>query len=118
MENNINSSNTPKAEMTLEWVASKIDAIINDNAYIADAIKTLTLMDSDGHNSKAEAIHEVVQARESTNRETLKFLEKIYDGLKSPSVNPETVIKQIDIAELAELMDGAEIVEVIKAMMH
>ena len=118
-EQNVNSVTAP--EMTSEWIAAKIDAIINDNAYIADAIRSLTLMDSDGHNSKAEALHQVVNAREATNRETLKFLEKIYDGLKPSSttvVNPGYMLQHIDLAELAEHMDSTDLVELVKAVVR
>jgi len=116
-EQNVNSVTAP--EMTLEWVAAKIDAIINDNAYIADAISSLNLMDSDGHNSKAEALHQVVNAREATNRETLKFLEKIYDGLNpAPAANPSQIMQHIDLAELAEHMNSTDLVELMKAIVR
>ena len=116
-----NNNNRPKSsqnapEMSLEWVMAKMDVIIHDNAYIADTLKALNLMDSDGHNSKAQALGEVIQAREATNRETLRFLEKIYDGLKPIPVDPGSVLKHLDVTALSNNLESEHVVEIVRAL--
>ena len=119
MSSTANNNNHPKqeqGEMTLEWVAAKMDAIIHDNAHIADTLKALNLMDSDGHNSKAQALGEVIQAREATNHQTLKFLEKIYDGLKPTPKDSCDALKHMDLTALSENLESEHVVEIVKAL--
>ena len=118
--------NTPRtAEHSMEWVLAKIDAIIHDNEYIMGAIKTLRDMPTEdlrgaAYGGKAEAIAETAKAREATNQQTLKFLEKIYDGLKpTPSDNRIEVLNNIDLVGLASQMDdGEQIVELVKTLIR
>ena len=71
---------------TMEYVLSRIDKIINDNAYIHDAIDAIRNMTSSSPNyagdSRGEAIADTVQAREMTNQQLIRLLEKMYDDLK------------------------------------
>ena len=114
--------NTPQpAELSVEWVMAKMDAIMRDNAHLTDAMNALRNMEPENlvgasYGGKAEAIAESVKAREATNQQTLKFLEKIYDGLKPVQPDPARVLNSIDITALAELMDGDEIVELVKTL--
>ena len=56
-----------------------------------------------GSAQKAEAIGAVVKCRETTNQQTLRFLEKIYDDLKPPkSFGPFALSKFEGIKELLE----------------
>ena len=104
-----------KAELTIEWIVAKMDEIIRDNAHIVDSLKALKLMDTNGHNSKAEAISRVVAAREDTNKQSLRLLEKIYDGLK-PTASNQDLIKHIDLVGLAESLESEHVVEIVKAL--
>ena len=104
-------------EMSMEWVMAKMDAIIHDNAYLTDAIKTLQDMQTNGHDSKAQSLGEVIHAREETNRQTLKFLEKIYDGLvPAPKPGPIETLHQIGKCQLADYMSSEDLLEMIKVI--
>ena len=113
----------PKVEMSLEWVMARTDAIINDNAHI-DAIKTLTVLESDGGlGSRAHAICGVVEAHEATNQQTLRFLEKMYDDLKPQSekvdrtdVDRAAMLSNIDLTALAENLESEHVVDIVKAI--
>jgi len=106
-------------EMSMEWVMAKMDAIIHNNQYLTNAIETLHSMTTNGHDSKAQALGEAIAAREETNRQTLKFLEKIYDGLKPaplPPADPGAMLKHIDMCELAEHMNSEDLVEMMRVI--
>ena len=104
-------------EMSLEWVMAKMDAIFHDNVHIAESLKILQRpMDERGMHS--QAIAEVIQAREATNREALKFLEKIYDGLKPvPTViDTGSILKGLDLTGLSENLESQHVVDIVKAI--
>ena len=71
--------------ISLEGIVARIDAIIQDKEHIASAFNALLsdLPDSTGY--RARALGEIVSARESTNRQMLQLLEKIYNDLNQPN---------------------------------
>ena len=91
------------AGLSMDWVLQRIDKIINDTEYVRDAMDQLADMntgavsDDIGSAQKAEAIGEVVRHRETTNQQTLKFLEKMYDDLKSQRPSESTVQEKLSI---------------------
>ena len=110
-----------ETELSMEWVLAKMEAIIHDNAHIAGAIKAITDMRPHGEhdlatNSKASSMAEVVAARESTNRQVLKFLEKIYDDLSLSSPSKETFMKSLDLVGLSENLESQHVVDIVKAL--
>jgi len=126
MDNEINSNGPRPVQaveahstapaMTLEWVAARMDAIIQDTAHITETIKALNLMDANGHNSKAQSMGEVAQAREATNRQTLKFLEKVYDDLRPTPVDSASMLKHLDFGHICENLESEHVVEIIKTI--
>lgn len=67
--------------LTIEWVMRHIDMIIKDTEYIKQAVFAL---DSASDRGLGVGIGNLVEARENTNQQTLRLLEKMYDDLKPP----------------------------------
>ena len=79
-------------EMTVADILTRINNIINQTSYITSAFESLVQMgDGDSGNcgapgnimgkAKADAVAEVVRARETTNQQILRLYEKMYDDL-------------------------------------
>ena len=79
-------------EMTVADILTRINNIINQTGYITSAFESLVQMgDGDSGDcgapgnimgkAKAEAVAEVVQAREATNQQILRLYEKMYDDM-------------------------------------
>ena len=114
------------AEMSLAWVMAKMDTIINDTAHITDTLSALRDMPhTEAHDyagaNKAEAMGKVVQAREETNRQTLRFLEKMYEDLKPRKANPVSMIKEMgahmDVEEMINMLPPADKVAMMREIM-
>jgi len=82
--------------ITAEALLSRIDRIIENTAYIKDAFAILGSIEpvSDhpdyANQSRATALGEIVTAREATNQQTIRLLEKMYDDVK-----PDKVAKNV-----------------------
>ena len=85
-------SNSIFGEMTVADILTRINNIINQTGYITTAFESLVQMgDGDSGDcgapgnimgkAKAEAVAEVVRARETTNQQILRLYEKMYDDL-------------------------------------
>ena len=79
-------------EMTVSDILTRINNIINQTGYITSAFESLVQMgDGDSGDcgspgnimgrAKAEAVAEVVRARETTNQQILRLYEKMYDDM-------------------------------------
>lgn len=79
-------------EMTVADILNRINNIINQTGYITSAFESLVQMgDGDSGDcgspgnimgrAKAEAVAEVVRARETTNQQILRLYEKMYDDM-------------------------------------
>ena len=97
--------------VNLEWVAAKIDAIISDSDHIKSALGNLVTI-TDAH--APTAIAEVVAAREATNQQALKFLEKVYSDLAPAS--PASQLPQLDFNYLADYLESEDVVDLIKTL--
>ena len=86
------SSTNSFGEMTVADILTRINNIINQTGYITSAFESLAKMgDGDSGDcgapgnimgkAKAEAVAEVVRARETTNQQILRLYEKMYDDL-------------------------------------
>ncbi len=72
----------------IAYVLSEIKATREQTAHINEALKMLEAVRSEGHGvvgaqEKAKGIATVVQCRETTNQQALRFYEKLYDDLRS-----------------------------------
>ena len=85
-------SNNIFGEMTVADILTRINDIINQTGYITSAFESLVQMgDGDSGDcgspgnimgrAKAEAVAEVVRARETTNQQILRLYEKMYDDM-------------------------------------
>ena len=97
--------NSPVPILSMDYVLTRMDKIINDTAYLHEAITAVGNMEAaePGVNgscdtSRGEAIKAIVVSREMTNRQTLKLLEKMYDDLKPKELSD-------DILKLKQLTD-------------
>ena len=74
------------SNMTIAEILKRIDWILKDNFYIKNVLSSLekiqTQPNDHGAGMKSNAMAEIVQAREETSRQTLRFLEKMYDDQK------------------------------------
>ena len=79
-------------EMTVNDILTRVNTIINQTGYITSAFESLVQMgDGDSGDcgapgnimgrAKAEAVAEVVRARETTNQQILRLYEKMYDDM-------------------------------------
>ena len=93
--------------LSMEYVLTRIDQIINDTSYIQSTIKALQELPiapypgtgADVANAeRAQALGNVVGSREATNQQLLKLLEKMYDDLKPKELSD-------DILKLKQLTD-------------
>lgn len=99
---------TESPRPSIAYVLSRIDRIMNDTAYLHEALDVLKAMaptagpgDLAGA-SRAEAVGNVVTAREETNRKLLELFQKMYDDLKPKK--PSGDVRRIN--ELAEALTG------------
>ena len=96
--------NSAAPVLSMDYVLTRIDKIINDTAYLHEAIATVGKMEAaqPGMNgcdtSRGDAIKTIVVSRETTNQQTLKLLEKMYDDLKPKELTD-------DILKLKQLTD-------------
>ncbi len=70
----------------MAYVLTRMDRIIDDTAYLREAIQAVEenrpSMNALADCSRGEAIQAIVQSREATNQQILRLLEKMYDDLK------------------------------------
>ncbi len=123
MSENINITIENEAEMieeaaamegsskyNLDWVLTQIETIQNDTSYLNEAITNLSHIDDRCDNpgapvnlsgqAKAQAIEEMIRAREATNQKLLGIYEKMYADLADTSADDKLEI-------LAELTGDA-----------
>jgi hypothetical protein len=85
------------SRISAEAILERIDAIRSDSTYIFEAIGAIK--DMEGFESKPgaaedtrpKAISTIIQARETTNQQALRLLEKMYDDMRPsrPSAEPD-----------------------------
>ena len=90
-------------KLSIEYVLSRIDAILNDTEHIHKAIKEIPIIpmnsNSDCAGQKANAIAETVQSRETTNQQLIRLLEKMYDDL-NPKESSEEMTQFQQLADI------------------
>lgn len=125
MNENIVKSNEDQAlELTMQYVLSRIDLIMNDKSHIheaIDAIRNMEINEGPGGDEfeKAKAISSAAQSRETTNQQLLKLFEKMYDDLKV-SVESEEQKKVRTITRMLGEMSlpPDEMTDTIQSVIH
>lgn len=86
-------------EPTMQYVLSRIDMILQDTGHIHNAINSIkdmpvndSPMGGSGDSSKADAIGNTIQSRETTNQQLIKFLEKMYEDIRSQNQSQNSVV--------------------------
>lgn len=112
----MDNNNAKNGEITLEWVMSKMETILNDNNHITDSLAKISQINpSNGPDCQAEAIASIITAREATNQQMLRLLEHIYNDLTPKA--PNTVELMISsLASLASQMNSEDVAEIVKSI--
>lgn len=105
------ATDVTESVMTLDWICAKIESVINDNAHIKEALAGFK-----SHGDISGSLGMLVAAREETNQQTLRLLERMYNDLnKKPSavhsVGSVNLLKSIDLNHAVELMDSDDIAD-------
>lgn len=86
---------TPAPTLSMEYVLTRIDRILNDTQHIRATLEVLASMppaqgpgDIAGQ-AKADAMGRIVEQREKTNQQLISLLEKMYDDLKPKEPSDE-----------------------------
>ena len=105
MDNNINAGvKEQQSKLTLVQILQRIDKIIDDTAYLSEAVEAIKQMEGfklepyAPQDARPSSIAEIVKAREKTNQQTLRILENMYDDL-----NPERPDREA--ARFAQISD-------------
>ncbi len=103
VEQNANENNQ---EITVKYILEQIKKIHEDSKYVYDALEKLDSVKSScsndiGAQAKAQAIETVVQCRETTNQQMLKFYEKLYDDLMTREL--DRAAKKIELKKTTML---------------
>ena len=112
MSENINTNvttneNNNNQEITVKYILEQIEKIRSDSKYIYDALEKLegvalsATAGDIGAQAKAQAIETVVQCRETTNQQMLKFYEKLYDDLMTQEL--DRAAKKIELKKTTML---------------
>jgi hypothetical protein len=80
-----------KPELTMEWVLTRFDKIMNDTEYFDEAINRISLLKpsiTGANDSIINGIRNTVKAREETNRQLLSMLSMMYAQLNANNPPP------------------------------
>lgn len=104
------------ASLTMEYVLSRIDQILQDNKHIQTAIEAIAGLEpmeqsslSQMPDSRGEAIAQAVSAREETNRKMLDILREMYQDLSPVSAKDSETVQKLD--KLTEVITSLDIDE-------
>ena len=86
-------------------ILDSIDAITRDKSYIHEALIAFK-----EKGDPAGSIGDLAKARESTNRQALMLLEKMYDGIKPPQ-SQRNFLESIDINHIIPHMDSDDVAD-------
>lgn len=85
------------SQLSMEYILSRIDRIIADTGHVNMAMSALENMPvnispegGSGDQAKAQAVADSVKAREATNQQIIRLLEKMYDDIKPKPLDRET----------------------------
>ncbi len=100
---------TKASALTMDYVLTRIDKVLNDTDYIQSTLIALEDISFEGPGDiasaqKAEAIGEIVKCREATNQKLLSLYEKMYEDLKPSKAHASFVPK--DFKELFALANS------------
>jgi len=111
---NHNENATP-ANPTMEWVMQRIEQVIGNTEYIKQAFTsfeaTMTAAAGEFYEGDigkvSQTFSDAIKSRETTNQQTLKLLEKMYEDLKPPKPGEQRMSEADRLTKIAEIVDKA-----------
>ena len=112
-------------EYSIPYVLMQIKHIQDDLTHIQDAMQSILNLPVESPVSehvampgvaKAQALANIVQCRETTNQQLLKFYEKMYEDLRGGKAEPRYEYYQRIVSELADKIDADEIENILDAV--
>ncbi len=118
------------AEYSVTGILKRIDSIIKDTAHIHKALESISEIPLQGGKddysaaNKAESVSNIVWARETTNQQLIKLLEKMYDNL-TPYRESEDIVKLRAVVPIieslqsfADYLEADSLAEIIQDIMR
>jgi len=107
-DGNVVSLEKGTPELTIGYILAQMEKIRSDSAHVNEAIKSISEMPGDGHNSRAGALGAAVDAREKTNRKMLEMYEVMYRDLRPEpkEMNRHVQEKMLQVAK--EMIENSE----------
>lgn len=108
MENKIMETGTAgQGKYSIEYCLEQIERIGHQTEYLNQVIEDLRQMESGSCGEKAMALGNIVECRETTNQQMLRFYEKMYEDLKG-SASVDVVRQKTHLQEqLLRSLDSA-----------
>ncbi|MDE7275093.1 MAG: hypothetical protein K2N95_18965 [Lachnospiraceae bacterium] len=105
-ENLVKENPAIENKYSMEYCLEQIERVGHQTEYLNQVIAELRQLGNDSScEAKAKALGTIVQCRETTNQQTLRFYEKMYDDLKGPTT-VDTVSQKSHLQEqLLRIMD-------------
>ena len=113
---------------SLEYVLKQMELVAKDTAYLNNTIAELGKITSSagdiGASEKAQALGQVVNSREETNRKLIEFYQKMYDDVKVVKLSPSESLKQkaldmvIDMINKTQDMDVDRFGDILDTIRH
>lgn len=111
IENNITERDAEENKFSINYCLEQIEQIANQTEYLNQTISGLHHIEVVGGGdiagqAKASALCKVVECRETTNQQLLRFYEKMYDDLKNTTSKAEDIKQKAQLQEqLLKIMD-------------
>ncbi len=112
-------------EYSIPYILTQIKHIQDDLTHIQDAMQSILNLPVESPVSqhvvmpgvaKAQALANIIQCRETTNQQLLKFYEKMYEDLRGGKPEPRYEYYQRIVSELADKIDADEIENILDAV--
>ena len=123
---NIKTTNASDAvEYSIPYILTQIKHIQDDLTHVQDAMQSILNLPVESPVSqhvvmpgvaKAQALANIIQCRETTNQQLLKFYEKMYEDLRGGKPEPRYEYYQRIVSELADKIDADEIESILSAV--
>jgi len=94
-----------------EGILARIDAIIQDTAHIKEALDALR---NAAQGEVANAMGDIIKAREATNQQTLRLLEKMYDDAKP--IDSKKLVGNLDLNYMIEMMESEDVAKFLSTI--
>ena len=125
MEDIKNTNASDAVEYSIPYILTQIKHIQDDLTHVQDAMQSILNLPVESPVSqhvvmpgvaKAQALANIIQCRETTNQQLLKFYEKMYEDLRGGKPEPRYEYYQRIVSELADKIDADEIENILDAV--